>query len=497
MFGLFPKYLKAMGYKVKTDSVLNENNLKNTDVVVIINLDKNISDIEKEKLKKFITDGGSLLVLGDHTGLGGIMEPLNDLLSFTKIRFNFDCGHYLKNDFRDEFELTSHPIFKGINDEIDVGISVGASLAISPLTSRPILFAKYGFSDNGDSSDVRNAYLGNRHYDEGELLGDIILVAESSLGKGKILVFGDTSSFQNGAIFYSFRFVQNVFGYLTSFEPWNNSLIIRSILLVLLLTALIAFVSEKIYKRPGEILWITLGLILVILLSYSLRQTVRTNVKSNQHIAYIDASHLNKFSQYGDDGIWALAYQLMRNKYLPVVEREFQPRMLNKSSTAFFITPLAQINSIELDSIDKFVRRGGTAVFSFGYEDKAPMKNMLQKFGFNEDNVPLGPVPDSETTAKVQFSKAWPVKVQDKNNVDTLCSGWGYPIIVSRKIGQGRIVLAADPLFFLSENLEANHAYPNYNNLFMKIVSSGDIKSDNPVSVNKYPGKITKAIVGR
>ena len=486
-----------MGYKVKKDTVLNEDNLKNTSVVVVINLDNNISSREKENLKHFIKQGGSLLVMGDHTGLGGIMQPLDNLLSFVNIKFNFDCGHYLKNDWRDEFEFTQHPIFNGVNDEIDAGISVGASLSISPFTSRPILFAKYGFSDNGDSSNVRNAYLGNRRYDTGELLSDIILVAESSFGKGKILVFGDTSSFQNGAIFYSFRFVQNVFGYLTSSGLWNESLILRIILFILLLIGLITFLLAKIYKRPAEVIWITLSLILAILISYSLPKRISVNVKPDQHIAYIDASHLNHFSQYGDDGIWALAYQLMRNKCLPVVERKFSSKMLNKSSTAFFITPLAPIRSNELNTIDEYVKKGGTAIFSFGYEDKEPMKNMLQKYNLDEDNVPLGPVPDSETTAKVKFCKAWPIITPNKNNVDTLCSGWGYPVIVTKKIGQGRIVLVADPLFFLSENLEANHVYPNYNNLFMKIISDSTIKLINPALGIKSPDRISQAMLGR
>ena len=109
MFGMLPEYLSAMGYKVKIDSALTKNSLKGVAAVVVINLDRFITNEGKKQLRKFVKEGGSLLVMGDHTGLGGIMEPLNDVLSFVKIRFIFDSAHYLKKNWREAFEFTSHP----------------------------------------------------------------------------------------------------------------------------------------------------------------------------------------------------------------------------------------------------------------------------------------------------------------------------------------------------------------------------------------------------
>ena len=42
------------------------------------------------------------------------------------------------------------------------------------------------------------SFLGNYHYDEGERLGDVVLVATATHGRGRVVVWGDTSAFQGG-----------------------------------------------------------------------------------------------------------------------------------------------------------------------------------------------------------------------------------------------------------------------------------------------------------
>ena len=42
------------------------------------------------------------------------------------------------------------------------------------------------------------SFLGNYHYDQGERLGDVVLVATTTYGRGRIVVWGDTSAFQGG-----------------------------------------------------------------------------------------------------------------------------------------------------------------------------------------------------------------------------------------------------------------------------------------------------------
>ncbi|MCI0698094.1 hypothetical protein L0337_39580 [candidate division KSB1 bacterium] len=97
MFGLLPDYLQALGYNVTIDSLLTTEKLQNAHVFVVLNLHRLLNEQEKQTIAGFVENGGALLVLGDHTGLGEMMPPLNDLLKDTSIQFNFDSAHYLKD----------------------------------------------------------------------------------------------------------------------------------------------------------------------------------------------------------------------------------------------------------------------------------------------------------------------------------------------------------------------------------------------------------------
>jgi hypothetical protein len=486
MFGILPAYLEAMGYNVRIDSSLSSEKLGNTGVVMVINLNKDVPASEKSDLQNYIYHGGSLLVIGDHTGLEGIMEPLNDLLQFVKIKYRFDCGHWLVDDWKDAFEIPAHPIFRRVKDETDIAISIGASLDFSPSTATPILFARYGFSDIGNPLNAQNAYLGNRRYDPDELLGDIVLIASANYGRGKVLVFGDTSPFQNGALTYSFQFVQNVFDWLMV----KNATVLQPLRWISLTFMLIGFVLlftiGRVVREPFAIVGgiVLIGVVWGILVLSEGPKSSITNRKSNLPIAYIDASHLNHFSQYEDDGNWPLIYNLMRNDYLPFVCRKFSPALLKQSKIAFFIAAEKELSADEVKMIDDYMRQGGTVIWSAGEENSDASIGILKERRLALDNLPLGPVSDSAIAVRfpldsnlvkdgklitltgfsletrTQFHSAWPIVVTSHEKVDTLCTGWSYPVIVSEQVGNGKFVLISDSGFFLNGNLENKSEEP-------------------------------------
>ena len=81
--------------------------------------------------------------------------------------------------------------------------------------ARPVIVARHGFSDRGNQNNADRAFLGNRRYDRGERLGDIVLAADAKQGQGAVLVFGDTSPFQNLPIPFHWRFVLDTFSYVS------------------------------------------------------------------------------------------------------------------------------------------------------------------------------------------------------------------------------------------------------------------------------------------
>lgn len=520
MFGLLPDYLRALDYNVTVDSLLTAEKLQNAHVFAMINLHRMLGKEEKQTITRFVENGGALLVLGDHTGLGEMMPPLNDLLRDTGIQFNFDSAHYLKDGWNHAFELMPHPINATVENEDDVGISVGASLQLSPFKAWPVITAKYGFSDFGNWLNKQNAHLGDRSYNPGELLGDIVLVAAGKWGKGKVLVFGDTSSLQNGALARAFTFVDGMLRWLAASKDENlilqrnenlegllsrnekSSYILgdirsslRTVIGVLLLLAitilLLRFVRR--HKNMALVMMAFGGLVLGFLFTSVLAASHKHQTAPSGQVAYIDMSHLERFQIYGDDGVWSLLYTLMRSDYLPFVHQRFSLPALKVSKVFVKIAPAKPLSDNERRLIDAYLQQGGLVVWAAGYEEKEGSGEFLRRYDLDLDNVPLGPVPKDQTDRGLYFNKAWPIIFTDSSHVEVLCTAWGYPVIIAKKIGKGRLVLIGDSEFLLARNLEGASRPREENLRFIESLvkeekqgfSNGALKAEQPSAAGK------------
>ena len=109
----------------------------------------------------------------------------------------------------------AHPTTAGISDEENsFGLVIGATLQAG-WNARPLIAGRWGWSDVGDETNGV-AMMGNREYDPGEKLGDLILAAEKPYGLGKIIVFGDTSGFTNGLTVGCHAYTSRLYAYLAS-----------------------------------------------------------------------------------------------------------------------------------------------------------------------------------------------------------------------------------------------------------------------------------------
>ena len=170
---------------------------------MLINSPKDLGERERRTILDFVARGGSLLVLGDHTDVFGLMKGFNSLLGPLGIRFRFDSAYKARETWRGCQAAAPDAIAWGWDNE-NPGVAVGASLELSG-SARPLLVGRYGFSDIGIRENVMGSFLGNYHYDKGERLGDVVLVATTTYGRGRVVVWGDTSAFQGVSSNYSQR----------------------------------------------------------------------------------------------------------------------------------------------------------------------------------------------------------------------------------------------------------------------------------------------------
>jgi hypothetical protein len=510
MFGLWPIYLTNLGYETQivvenktlflnatqppsenitryinlTDYVsviespeITRDILKDTTAFVVTNLNTSFSQSEKTIIWEFVEQGGSLLVLGDHTNVGGMQTPLNELLTPVGISFRFDAALPLDQQFKwlTCYQLLSHPITAHITNLDELQLSVGASLNIST-SSFPVIIGKYALSDKGNWSNADLAYLGDYEYNNGEQLGDIILVAGAYYGDGKVLVFGDTSSFQNPAHASSFPFLQSVFSWLNSEQTATIEAIQIGFSLLFLIGAVIAFRFFKNNTLPFVVFPVILCAALLV--SATMNPLLLTSTPMTGNVVVIDASHNERFTleSFTDDSVNGLIVNFQRNNYLPILLQEFALEKLRASKILVFIAPTKTFTGDEVAVLKQYMTKGGFVILATGYEDKDASLPLLKEFDVDIQHTPLGPVPyiEGNTSAyqnEPRFVDSWPLTFNQSHSTSYYNFTWGetsYHLVVFVKQGSGGLVVISDSQYLLDKNIESIYDYWPGNIIFLK-----------------------------
>lgn len=466
MFGNLPTYLKGLGFDVEIVDSMDRETLSRGDALIIINVLEFFGDEEKRAVEGFVCGGGGLLALGDHTGVKGIRGPFNHLLEPYGIRFVFDSATFFTKGWGEEAVLMPHPITHGIPSPEAIEIWVGASLEIER-PARPVIVGRYGYSDFGDFAAIDRAYLGNRIFDPGEQLGDIVLVAAAHHGTGRVLVFGDTSPFQNLAIVQSYLFVSRAVSWLVSGGAYSA---VRGVILALVIAvaAVVVFVKRDVLLAGI----VSVALLAGIFAGLAPRRVGRS-VAIDLSTAVIDASHFERFDKltWYDDCIGGLQLNLMRAGYLPVVIRDFTEEQIARSDLVTIIAPVKSFTERENRILDRFMEEGGWILYSCGTEEKGGSERFLRTYGLELLDVPLASFADSVMGAHVNVSEGWGVGIVNPE-ARVVAQKFGFPYIVEVRRGNGGMILIADSNFLLNKNLEGLKEFYPGNIRFMRMLLS-------------------------
>ena len=411
MFGLLPKYLERDGYEIiKQSGVMTNQVLQDVGILVIINLTYSFPEEEKQAIYKFVEDGGSLLVLGDHTNVEGIMGPSNNLLKPFGIRLNFDTAEALVAGWA-HCLLRPYPMVRGLESGLETGIGVGSSLSVG-LSASPVVIARYGWSDKGNPNNFDQGYLGNRTFDCDEQLGDLILVAQQDYGKGKVLVFGDTSTFQNDFLVLSYNFVLKVFDCLSSKTMVNFNA--HRIVIVMLLLIMFGYFARRIDIGVTFLVLCVFSIAIALLVS-DLVLVKESSLRSpTSKVAYIDASHMERYSRIlgTDQSLSGLASNLVRAEYRPVFLKKFSREVIFKGRILVMNAPAKSFSAGEQEVLKTFMDQGGLLIWVVGWEERFASESFLNELGLVLADVPLGPTSQTLPSENAWFQEAWLIKIQ-------------------------------------------------------------------------------------
>jgi hypothetical protein len=181
--------LRNDGFVVEENHILlsDSNAFSNTDIFVIANADYNIDGTsfrhdEIESLQRFVNQGGSLLLIADHTPFPGVvMEPARAFsIHFEDVYA--DDGE-LGLFTRDNGGLSEDPLLEGIDQVRTFG---GSAFRIDAVQHRPLLV----MGERWTMQRMEGNGLSEKSPATGYLQGAVMQV-----GQGRVAVFGEAAMF--------------------------------------------------------------------------------------------------------------------------------------------------------------------------------------------------------------------------------------------------------------------------------------------------------------
>jgi len=470
MFGNLPRFVGSLGLTSHRTAEITSASLLGASALVIINLNHPLPTTSTAAIWKFVERGGTLLVLGDHTAYDPSDRVfVNELLAPASIAFHLDSAICPVGGWLHCYDFQWHPLTVGLGDERnEAGIVTGASLDVR-WPAYPIVLGRYGFEDAGNRYRPDMAYLGNMSFDPDEPLGDTVLAAAQRYGRGKVLVFGDTSSFANGIVVGTHDFVGRVFRWMAA-PGGHGSGSVRAAAAFILLAGAAFLLLWK--NPPGQWSLLFLSLFAVVIPAAAQRYWVglcRQPLRGQ--IAYLDQSHLPIASEEGwrDDGLMGLQMNLMRSGFLAFNLYDFDAEIIASARLLVIVAPARRFTTAEINTARHYVEAGGTAIVSVGCEESSASQPLLDAFDIEIENRPLGyfRVKSPVLGLEAMFYEGW--SVLDRSGEAEVISGHGeWPLIVVKPCGKGRLVVIGDSHFLLNKNLEAEKSYNETNIIFLK-----------------------------
>jgi hypothetical protein len=485
MFGLLPYLLQAAGHEVRISKDLTQLEGPNApQVVALINIQEFLDAADKERLLRFVRGGGGLLGMGDHTGVAGIRGPFNDLLEPLGMRLLFDSATFFGEGWSSALALRNHPLNRGVRDGENYQIWVGASLELAP-NAAPVAVAKYGYSDFGDMSNLRMAFLGDRRYNPSELLGDVVLVGESRLGAGKVLMFGDTSTYQNLALARSWDVVLRSIDHLARRGGAGLGARAQWVLLLAFVAALGIVTAAG--RRVAPLVATAAGLWTAAAVLGAPRAPAHaldwSRVRATSlaaasevlptRLAIIDRSHGGRYDlrAWFDPSVGGLMLNLIRDGFFPIIADEFPAAALERADLFVTIAPMRGYSNGERAALRRFLERGGRLLACVGYDELDGARSLLADHGLEVLDVPLSHFRTGERSEDLVFRNAWALRAPPDARV--LVRQWGHPVVVGRTVGRGELVLIGDTTYFWNRNLEGREQWFLGNIHFLSALGRG------------------------
>ncbi len=469
MFGRMPGFIRSLGMDVQEVNGVGQLNDEH-EILILANLQESFSPWDRQRIWDWVRAGGGLLVLTDHTGDKGLRLPANELLAPFGLEVRFDSAKLFSEDGGFDYEMWMGSPLQTVRDVRFRGAQqygTGGSIEASG-SAIPLMQARYAFVDPGSFTAIQMGNLGNLHYDIGENLGDVPLIGFARADKGRVILSGDTSPFQNGAGMSSHEFVRQILGTLLPDGPVPLGR--QPLVWVATGLAILSLLGLAWWSRSA-VGPFCLAMAVVWGLGWSWGHRYHAPpVITGTHVAVIDLTHCPYagLQDWTNTDLTGLTTCLVRDGYCPIFcagRLTEQLARLGEGDYLFLISPLWEFSKAETRQIGAFMDRGGTVVVNCGYEQAERVNQFLGPFGLHISSVTLGTNPDQELRdpLHVHFANAWQVE----GDGEVLHRLRGRPVAVQNAVGKGRLIVIGDSKFFWDTNIESRERHRQGNIAFL------------------------------
>ena len=426
-------------------------------VLFVVQPDTALSPTLRTALKGWLEKGGVLIAVGEHTHVHGIGAGLGSLLQDYHIRLRDDCaipslhGWLWSHDLR----FLQSPATAGLRDSQDLGVSIGASLALTA-PAWPLVTGSLAFADTGDSLNERGR-MGNTRLDPGERLGEVPLLAAERVGRGLLVVLGDKSplmSLNNPLVWPLYL---NLTGRLAAAGGGPAP----ALLLALLLAAVLGL--APILRGLSWRAEAAAALLAGATLAWPLRtgRAPSPTEEALPRLVWIDQSHQANW-WHAPDHDWSrngIVEACFASQVVPLALDRLHGGLPSGPGALLVAGPARPYGRGERRRLRDFVAEGGTLVVAADGRRRAPVAGLLAEFGLALGDTPLGAAPEGLDAAgrplRFPFWEAWPVE-DVQGGADTLASCWGYALALRRQVGSGTVTVVGDERLFSRWSLEGS-----------------------------------------
>jgi hypothetical protein len=422
------------------------------DTIYVINALVEPSTQESEAAEQFVRNGGNLIVMGDHTNIGGVMAPTNGYLKGSGLHLRFDSAIPFDPSWRwrDKGRLSTLLFRDEPSFQTALGTSIGASLDV-PLDADVLLIGENAFSDTGNPL-YGVSRLGNEAPDPKEKKGGLILVARKRLGRGCVIAFGDTSAFQGSSASRSHAYMTDHLERLASAPALSNTRILG------LLCALLMVVACLTLNNPAAVA----GLVLILLANKALLPG-RTIVYNPSQAATVDFSHVPVSLLRDKERNFEALGHLFNNHGLALSYGNVDDARQPLPKVVFLPASAVPYGEETVKRVLDAVSQGSRLIISAGSDQSSCFANFSIAIGMKWGDSRAGSAHEVKildpvlaekikSLQKVNFKESWAILPTGPEwNVLSTC--WGMDLVCERRWGKGAIVVVGDTRFFETGNL--------------------------------------------